>query len=297
MIIAKTLVHKASMPIAEHAVRTFACTHWDKCILEIHSDGSLNSEEENKLLNAAGSMGVTIVRPVDRASLLEDRLKAFPLTRALVSRGGYFSKLELPITEETPFFYFDSDIVWLRPADSLKPLTQKSIFSTESWTWYYGMKNPNQWIRERVPRRVNSGFYFMNEEFPFTRMEGLLKEGLYDPAADCSTDQEIMAYLYPSMELYHHGDIMRSRRGRIYDLKNLDAIALHFPGRMWEPHLDQLSSFVPQIISQKIRRRKTKPLSFLEIGKMNFLQWIEQSPTAKIPISLYRKSRSLFRTS
>jgi len=65
----------------------------------------------------------------------------------------------------------------------------------------------------------------MNEEFPFTRMEGLLKEGLYDPAADCSTDQEIMAYLYPSMELYHHEDIMRSRRGRIYDLKNLDAIA------------------------------------------------------------------------
>lgn len=295
MITAKTLVHKASMPIAEHAVRTFARTHWNKCILEIHTDGSLDRNDEHLLLTKASGINASIVNPEDRSYRIEERLERFPLTRMLVSRGGYFAKLELPISAESPFFYFDSDIVWLRTAEDLAACKQPNAFSMESWSWYYGIRKPQVWIRERIPRRVNSGFYYLSQPFPFERLERVLSEGLYDPDAESSTDQELLAFLYPRMEMYHPDDFRRSRRGRHYDFKTLDAVALHFPGRMWEPELDQIREFIPEQTNYTVRRESSVTLGVIEIIRMKSYRLLEEASWARFPLKIYRGLRTFHR--
>jgi len=284
------------MPIAEHAVRTFALTHRGKCVLEIHTDGSLDHNDEHRLLAKAYGIKATIMQPKDRASRLEELLKGFPLTRMLVSRGGYFAKLELPITGEYPFFYFDSDIVWLKAAQDLAGCKEPNAFSTESWSWYYGLRKPQVWIRERIPRRVNSGFYYLGQPFPFERMEHVLSEGLYDPDAESSTDQELLAFLYPKMEMYHPHDFRRSRRGRHYDLESLDAVALHFPGRMWEPQLDEIRDFIPKQAPGTIRRERSVPLGITEIVRMRCYRNLERASWARFPLRIYRGLRTLHRS-
>jgi len=90
---AVTLVHKGAMPIAVHAVRSFARNFTGTYNLRIHSDGSLDADDEATLLAATESMPAEIVRPEDRAPILEERTADYLLTRALLSRGAYFTNL------------------------------------------------------------------------------------------------------------------------------------------------------------------------------------------------------------
>jgi hypothetical protein len=297
MLQAKTLVHNASFMIGLEAIRTFSscfASDWD---LQIHTDGSLERWQEESLREATGQMKAIIIRPEERRAKYESRIAGFPLTRALLQRGGYMVKMELPISEQDPFFYFDSDIVWLRPCTGILPEFSPNAFSTESWSWYYGIKNPAVWIRERVPQRVNSGFYFLGEPFPCDRMERVLRDGLYDPDAKSATDQELLAFLYPDAELYHPEEFVRSRRGKSYDLSTLSAAALHFPGRMWESHMDQIRKFTPHRDSERmeIRKEKAVPLDQLEIARMHFYQSLESAKWARLPLRAYRATRKIFR--
>lgn len=290
----KTLVHHASLTIGIQAVRTFASCFSGKTRLEIHTDGSLSAADEELLIAAAAasSMESVIIRPDDRKKILDQRLSSYPASRALVSRGGYMVKLELPMVEEEPFFYFDSDIVWLRPCHGIVPDHCPNVFSTESWSWYYGIRKPWVWIKERIPRRVNSGFYYLGEKFPFDRLEKALSEGLYDPDAETATDQELLAYLYPNSELYHPDDFVRSRRGRIYDLEILPASALHFPGRMWESHLREIEHFQPPSKgSREVRKQHAVPLDVVEISRMKFYRHLEKTPWLRAPLRAYRSFR------
>lgn len=241
-----TLVHRAAMEIAVPAVESFARHFHDTHFLEIHTDGTPDDADEEVLIRAAGGMDSRVVRPNDRAPILLDRIAERPRTRSLLDGVGYNAKLELPMTIEAPYFYFDSDIIWLRPVANLEPLHAPNAFSTESWTWYHGVSNDSTWIRERIPRRVNSGFYYLGESFPFERMEKMLESGLFDCKKKYNTDQEIMAYLFPAMELYHPEDLRRSRRGVRYDLAGDPAAALHFPGGMWKEHRDQFNGLARQ---------------------------------------------------
>jgi hypothetical protein len=296
MIRAKTLVHHASLAIGLHAVRTFADCYLGGASLEIHTDGSLSKSEQDDLIAAAGQMKAVIICPEDRRSVWERRLASFPLTKSLLERGGYMVKLELPMSEDEPFFYFDSDILWLRPSTEILPKHSTNAFSTESWSWYYGIRKPNVWIRERVPRRVNSGFYYLGEPFPCDRMERILSEGLYDPDAESATDQELMAFLYPDAEMYHPEDFVRSRRGIRYDLSTMSASALHFPGRMWESHMEQIRRFAPQTdtVSRMIRKERAVPLDHGEIARMRFYRNLESASWARLPLRLYRAIRKIF---
>ena len=147
MIRAKTLVHDASLAIGLHAVRTFAECFAGKATLQIHTDGSLNKSDQDDLIAAAGQMNSVIICPEERRSVWERRLAGFPLTKSLLERGGYMVKLELPLSENEPFFYFDSDIVWLRPCKGILPEHYANAFSTESWSWYYGIRKPDVWIK------------------------------------------------------------------------------------------------------------------------------------------------------
>jgi hypothetical protein len=268
------------MPIALPAVSSFA-RHFAGCYrLEIHTDGSPEAADRTALLSAAGAMEARVVTPEQRAPLLGERLQAYPRTRALLDGVGYNAKLELPMVLDPPYFYFDSDIVWLRPVSNLEPSDKPNAFSTESWTWYNGVSNAAEWIRQRIPRRVNSGFHFLGEPFPFERMEDMLARGLFDPAIKYNTDQEIMAYLYPEMELYHPDDLKRSRRGIRYNLAHDSAAAIHFPGGMWQQHLDQIPELEAQAgrQAQEVRYKQAEPLTHLELMRMRLQVGISDSP-------------------
>lgn len=277
---AVTLIHKGAMDIGVHAVATFRRHFSTTHRLDIHNDGSLDEGDLDILRKAADGMEIRMVGPADRKLILEERLGAYPKIRSMLDGCGYFAKLELPMCIPRPFFYFDSDIVWLRSAENLVPPNRPNAFSTESWSWYNGVANDREWIRERIPRRVNSGFYYLSEEFPFARMESMLERGLFDPTLPYNTDQEIMAYLFPDMALYHPEDLKRSRRGMQYDFATETCAALHFPGQMWRHHLDDITklSRSPEKPSLAIRFEPPVPLSRLELLDMRLKVRISDSP-------------------
>ena len=177
------------------------------------------------------------------------------------------------------------------------PPDRPNAFSTESWSWYNGVANDREWIRERIPRRVNSGFYYLSEEFPFARMESMLERGLFDPALPYNTDQEIMAYLYPDMELYHPEDLKRSRRGVHYDFAAEQCVALHFPGQMWRDHLDGIAglSVLPDKTPAPVRFEPPVPLSRAELFRMRMAVTISDSRLLGGCVNELRKIRAKLR--
>lgn len=249
-----------------------------------------------EILEMAGSMQAEIVRPADREAVLEQRTENFPETRDLLSRGAYFTKLQLPVCEEVPYFYFDSDITWLAPIENLEGTNAANAFSTESWSWYYGISDDTAWIRDRVPRRVNSGFYYLSETFPFKRMEQMLREKHFDPELPDNTDQEIMAYLYRDMEYYHPDDLKRSRRGIVYDLRGEPAAALHFPGGMWRDHLNQMEA-VGRVRREPVNVRfmPPVPISKVELLRMRAFMGICMCQPIQRPLNLLRRLRNIFK--
>lgn len=291
--LAVTLVHKGAMAIGVHAVRTFARHFSGTHRLDIHTDGSPDAADEATLLEAAAGMKSRIVRPADRRATLDERLAAYPRTRALLDGVGYFAKLELPMASTEPYFYFDSDIVWLRPAHNLVPPSRPNAFSTESWSWYNGVAKDHLWIRAKTPRRVNSGFYYLGEPFPFEEMENMLAKGMFDPTRRYNTDQEIMAYLFRDMELYHPEDLKRSRVRVRYDLATDSAAALHFPGGMWRDHLDQMEALHEQPSPPGVALRYQPPVALgrAELLRMRLCVAVSDSPLLRDVINLLRNLR------
>jgi hypothetical protein len=139
---------------------------------------------------------------------------------------------------------------------------------------------------------VNSGFYYLADLFPFERLERLLIHKMYDPEAPYATDQEIMAYIFPEMRLYHPDDLMRSRRGMIYDLHQLQATALHFPGSMWEPHLGQIEALRPTLLPRLVRIAEPIPLGIIEITRMKIIIATAQARWSRCPLEIYRRVRA-----
>jgi len=293
MLAAVTLVHKGAMPIGVHALRSFARHFHGTHRLDIHTDGSPDAADEAVLLEAAAGMEARIVRPAERRPLLDERLAAYPRTRALLDGVGYFAKLELPMVATESYFYFDSDIVWLRPVANLVPPSRPNAFSTESWSWYNGVAKDHLWIRAKTPRRVNSGFYYLGEPFPFEAMENMLAKGMFDPTRRYNTDQEIMAYLFRDMELYHPEDLKRSRVRVRYDLTTDTAAALHFPGGMWRDHLDQMESLHQQAARPTTTLRYQAPvaLSRAELLRMRLCVAASDSPMFRRAINRLRAAR------
>lgn len=291
---AVTLVHKGAMEIAVHAVSSFARHFSGTHHLEIHTDGSPDAADEAELLRCAGPIQCRIVRPADRIDMLRRRIGDRPDILELFERGGYFAKLQLAVTVSPPFFYFDSDIVWLRPVENLAAGGCPASFSTESWSWYFGVCEDAKWIQERIPRRVNSGFYHLSAPFPVERLEHLFRQGLYTPDHRYSTDQEMMAFLYPNLDYYHPEDLKRSRRGVIYDLLNDPAAALHFPGGMWREHLVQIAGLEKTAGRDPvlIRYQPAVALDRMEMLRMRASLKIAGSPMLRTPIECYRKIRA-----
>jgi hypothetical protein len=240
-------------------------------------------------------MAFRFVEPAERRVILEKRIKGYPGIQSLMSGRGYFSKMELPMVSTEPYFYFDSDIVWLRPCTNLTGDGSQNLFSTETWTWYPGIRKELTWAQASVPRRVNSGFYYRADPFPFERLEKLLTQKMYDPEAPYATDQEVMAYIFPEMRLYHPDDLMRSRRGMMYDLPKIKAAALHFPGKMWESHLESIKTFSPLSHVDEVpipRLVDSVPLRVGEIIRMRVTIALAQAKWTRFPLEKYRLLRA-----
>lgn len=294
MLPASTLIHKAAMEVGVHAVSSFRRYFAESHRLTIHTDGSLDDADHESLLRHAEGMDAIIVTPIDRRAILDERLAAFPETRALLDGIGYNAKLELPMAASEPYFYFDSDIVWLRHVPNLIPKIAPNAFSTESWSWYNGIANDRLWIRAKTPRRVNSGFYYLGEPFPFERMEEMLTHKMFDPSKPYNTDQEIMAYLFRDMEYYHPEDMKRSRRNISYDLANESCAALHFPGGMWKSHLSQIEQLQkqPSKSSAEARYQSPVPLTNFELLRMRAQVKLSDSALLGRGINFLRNLRS-----
>jgi hypothetical protein len=282
------------MPVALHAVRTFAASIQGAYDLEIHSDGSLEETDFLQLEQEAKGLPTRRVLPAQRQTLLAPQIADKPLSQALFARPGYMTKLEVLAYEPGPFFYFDSDIVWLRTFEPVASPTGKAIFSTETSSWYYGMQKPRVWIKERIPRRINSGFAYLPAAFPFERLETMLRQGFYTPDHRLSTDQELLAYLYPDCRIFSMEDFARSRRGQRYDLTTLPSVALHFPGGMWKEHLAEIAEHAvdEQEPPRKIQTQQAAPLSSIEILRMYAALACEQNYFLQRLANMYRRLRN-----
>lgn len=280
------------MPIALHAVRTFAAASRGAYSLEIHSDGSLDELDFAQLELAACGLQVRRVEPAERKALLAPQIADKLFSQALFARPGYMAKLEVLAYEPGPFFYFDSDIVWLRPFEPITSPSNKAIFSSETWSWYYGIQKSGVWIKEKIPRRINSGFAYLPGEFPFNRLEAMLQRGLYTADHWLSTDQELLAYLYPDCRIFSLLDFARSRRGRVYDLPTKQTVALHFPGGMWKDQLTQIAQFTVDIQqpSCPVCAKIPKALSHWEILRMNAALAVEQNYLLQRLANLMRRT-------
>lgn len=287
-----TLVHKEALPIALHSIKSFARHFHHTHFLIIHTDASVGKEDRQSLVRAAHGLPATLVTAADRWQRLPEILTPYPGIRAqLDKRGSTFTKLEIPMLEKKPYFFFDSDIIWLRHVQNLKPMNAPNAFSTETWSAYPGIAEPGYWVRKRVPRRVNSGFQYLSGDFPFDRLEALVSNNKFNKALRHAGDQEIFAYLYPDMEYYHPDDFKRSRVGTQYQLSNMECAALHFPGRMWREHLGQIEALEKEGIKSpvQIRFQKPVPLSHIELARMRAQLKLGDSATLRPILNVLRK--------
>jgi len=297
MLKAITLVHKGAMEIAVHSIRSFALHFSTTHTLTIHTDPSTDENDHRLLLEAASGIEAKIVASKERGDRVKELLLSYPKTQSLVSMGTFYTKLEVPMFEEAPYFFFDSDIIWLRPVTNLVPLKKPNAFSTESWTWYNGISNHMRWINAQTPRRVNSGFHYLGQQFPYKKMEDMLAQGMFDPTNIAATDQEIFAYLYNEMEYYHPEDLKRSRVGSIYPLVDEHCAALHFPGKMWSTHLDQIKQLPKHATKPAldIRFEPAMPLTVTELLRMRVQVRMGNSTLLAKPLNLVRKMLRAYR--
>lgn len=296
MLKATTLVHKGGMEIAIPAIKSFTRHFANRYSLHIHTDGSTDDDDNVLLLKAATGMQAKIITAADRKKVIQPILAKFPKTDLFLQAGGIYSKLEIPMFEQSNYFFFDSDIIWLCPVNNLSPTKAPNAFSTESWSWYNGVMNDRLWIASKTPRRVNSGFYFLGQEFPYEKMEKMLEQEMFNTSPLYATDQEIFAYLFNKMEYYHPEDLKRSRLGITYSLSNNRSAALHFPGRMWEHHLNQIEALVGERErpAMNIRYQPAVALTSGELFRMRAQVKLSHTAFMKLPLNLMRKLRKVF---
>lgn len=283
------------MPIATESVRTFSKIASGIEVFEIHSDGSLDEGDWSLLEQAADGLPFRRVEPADRRVKLDQLAVDFPAAGRLLGGRGYMTKLQVLAVEPDPFFYFDSDILWLKPFEFAPPAEDRAVFSTETWSWYYGMQRPLRWIKEGIPRRVNSGFAWIVPPFPLDRLERMLQEGLYTPDHLYSTDQEILAYLFPDSLAFALGDFGRTRVGVHYDVAGLPHLAMHFPGGMWKPHLEQIRRLEPRQEGRQVELTVPGRLDLREILRMKLALAFEQNYVLQRTGNVYRRLRNHWR--
>jgi len=293
MISAKILVHKVAVPVAEQSIRTFSLCYGSRARLEIHSDGTLTEDDIATLVSAArNGMQVCHHDTEARKQRVKELLADRPQLLSLLGRGGYFNKIELCMVAEGPFLYFDSDVIWRRASD-LRPRGSSSAFATEHFTWYPGA-DMKSFVRERIPRRINSGVFYLVDPFPLDRFEECFRKGIINPDIPGTGDQEYFAYLFPNTEIYDARDVCRTRAGTIYDLNRSTATLMHYVSSSWKCQIDRIRGFSPAEQSMQIRLRPSVPISSMEVRYVEMYRKLWTASWVRLPAHLLRKVRNLF---
>lgn len=295
MLRATTLVHKGAMPIALHSISSFARLFGHAYELVIHTDPSVSDDDCRLLLSAASGIRSEIVKSDKRKEFLATHLNGFNDTRKLMERGSYFNKLEVAMMETPPYFYFDSDTLWIKYVEDFRPPHAHNAFSTETWTSYPGIARPSLWVKTKTPQRVNSGFYYISEPFPYEKLEDLLAKAMFDSTGRFANDQEIFAYLYNNMEYFHPEDLKRGRFGSVYKLDDLECAAIHFPGGMWRSYLGQIErmTHVDDKGPLKMRFLPAVPITRGEILHMRIRTKVGDSKLLHGPLNVLRSIRRM----
>ena len=290
---AKTLVHKAAVPVAEQSIRTFSHCYGSRARLEIHSDGTLPEEDIARLISAAGNGMLVCHHDTEtRKRRVKELLVDRPQLLSLLGRGGYFNKIELCMVAEGPFLYFDSDVIWRRPSD-LRPRGSSSAFATEHFTWYPGA-NMKSFVRERIPRRINSGVFYLLDPFPLDRLEECVRKGIINPDIPGTGDQEYFAYLFPNTEIYDTRDVCRTRAGTVYDLNRSTSLLMHYVSSSWKFQIERIRDFSPSDHFMPIRLRPSVPISSMEVTYVTMYRKLWTASWVRLPAHLLRKVRNLF---
>ena len=89
----------------------------------------------------------------------------------------------------------------------------------------------------------------------------MLAIGIFYLTIPYNTDQEIMAYLYNKIKYYRPEDVKRPRASLNYNLTEEFCADLHFPRKMWLPHLAQIvaSHSFPEKTQLQSATRKPNP--------------------------------------
>lgn len=293
MISAKILVHKVAIPVAEQSIRTFSLCYGSGARLEIHSDGTITEDDIATLVSAArNGMQVCYHDTKTRKQRVKELLVDRPHLLSLLGRGGYFNKMELCMVAEGPFLYFDSDVIWRRPSD-LRPRVSSSAFATEHFTWYPGA-NMKSFVSERIPRRINSGVFYLGEPFPLGRFEECVRKSIINPDIPGATDQEYFAYLFPNTEIYDARDVCRTRAGTVYDLNRSTGALMHYVSSSWKCQIERIRDFSPSQESIPIRLRPSVPISSVEVTYVTIHRKLWTASWVRLPAYILRKVRNLF---
>ncbi len=297
MLKAVTLVHKGAMEIAIHSIRTFAHYFSSTHELIIHVDHSVNEDEQNILLQAARGIKSGLVTSKQRRERLAPLLSKFPKTQAFLDGTSFYTKLEIPLYEGASYFFFDSDVIWLRHVNDMRPKNALNAFSTETWTSYHGIARPHLWIKAKTPQRVNSGLHYLGQPFPIQKLEELLAMNMFNKRMLYAGDQEIFAYLYNDLEYYHPKDFKRSRNGSKYHLKKESCAALHFAGSMWRSQIKEINAvpYSQEKAPLDLRFLPAVPLSAFELFKMHLQLKMGASKLLAPPLNIYRKLMRAYR--
>lgn len=122
-------------------------------------------------------------------------------------------------------------------------------------------------------------------------MENLLTQNIFNKNRRYAGDQELYAYLFNDLEYYHPRDFKRSRVGSIYDLEDESCAALHFVGKMRQPHINQINRISNSKDKKSVDVSLVPPVPFslFEFFRMKLQIKLGESKLLAKPLNIFRK--------
>lgn len=171
----KTLLGHKNIDFSIECLQSFLHHSADEILLEIFEDGSLNEEDEEKLLSSLKNS--VIIKKADRDKKLETVLNHYPACKAYRNNTNFAQKLfDIVFFDDKDILYIDSDVYFLKKF-KLPPLDEMPVFMFDNQNAY--SFSPLDLLKINIPvfPNVNTGFfYFPKNLFDLNFVEQLLQD-------------------------------------------------------------------------------------------------------------------------
>ncbi|RYE22826.1 MAG: hypothetical protein EOP42_23955 [Sphingobacteriaceae bacterium] len=171
----KTLLGHKNLDFSIECLQSFLYNADDEIFLEIFEDGSLTSEDEEKLISSLKNS--VIIRKAERDAKLEPLLANYPACREYRNSTNFAQKLfDITLFGDGDVLYIDSDIYFLKKF-ALPPLDEMPVFMFDNQNAY--SFSPLDLLKMNISAfpNVNTGFfYFPKNLFDLQFIEKLLKD-------------------------------------------------------------------------------------------------------------------------